>query len=517
MKIHALMLACIVVGVITGQTTTQCLFRVHVINGLTKRSVAGANVVLSSQTAEPSSGRTNADGSFSGYAASTGSYLCTVRHHGYRMTGVGMGKLVELKSGTQTDITVELEPLAVIAGRVLDQYGDPVRNAIVHTEDKLEAPGEGEYYESYSAGTTDDLGEYRIAEVEPGKHYVAVEFNTSNPRVRLRYQWPHTGGFLLYPDAMAFEQAQEVDVSAGATLRLRDVHLQIRRAVTIQGRVKPLSPSSGQQQISLRRIPAVALHSSPVVHGGVAEADGTFRVETFPGTYVLSASDMKTGKVSKPVTLEIGDQDITGLELDLDVGYELRGRIAVEGSQQIDYSSLLLNFGGQPVKLDSSGGFRADVFGATAFYTLQGLTGDWYVKDFRVSGKRITGRGFHVEPGTTDVLISLSPRGARLSIGFSIAPDGATAAMVVLLPEAGEIPDVESMISAQPDDSGRFILRGVPPGSYRVFTLDASNWVLAMRPDLLFEKHRNQAALITLQEGEEKSIAIPLQHINVEQ
>jgi hypothetical protein len=59
-------------------------------------------------------------------------------------------------------------------------------------------------------------------------------------------------------------------------------------------------------------------------------------------------------------------------------------------------------------------------------------------------------------------------------------------------------------------------VHAVPPGSYRVFTLDASNWPLLMRPDLLLEKYRNQAPLITVSEGEEKALVIQPLHINLE-
>src|SRR4029077_6804867 len=105
-------------------------------------------------------------------------------------------------SGTRTEATVEMQPLGVLAGRVLDQYGDPVRHAIIHTEDKMSIPGNDEDYESYSASITDDLGEYRIPEVEPGKHYVAVEYNSASDErergMRSRYHWPQTGGLTVY-------------------------------------------------------------------------------------------------------------------------------------------------------------------------------------------------------------------------------------------------------------------------------------------------------------------------------
>ena len=55
------------------------------------------------------------------------------------------------------------------------------------------------------AATTDDRGEYRIAEASPGKHLLAVEYSDEqirrNGRSGPRLTWPASGGFVIYPDA----------------------------------------------------------------------------------------------------------------------------------------------------------------------------------------------------------------------------------------------------------------------------------------------------------------------------
>jgi hypothetical protein len=410
-------------------------------------------------------------------------------------------------------------PLSVLAGRILDQYGDPIRHAIVRTEDEVSVPGQGQYYESFSAATTDDLGEYRIAEVEPGKHYVAAEYNSTDDErisgVRLRHRWPQTGGLVLYPDAADIEQAQQVEVTAGTTVRLNDIHLKMQRAVTISGRIVP-PPSENRQSLSLTRTAKLALHSSPMVQGGGSEADGSFKMAVLPGKYVLTASDVKTGKISKALTLEIGDRDLTGLQLELSSGYEINGRVILDGQERIDFTKLTLNFGGPTVKFNADGTFQTNLSGGKGSYMLQGLPEDWYVKTLVVGGRGITGRRFEVEQGMTDVVFTLSPRGGRISISLDEAADGVAVAYITLLPESGEVPDVESILAAEPDGSGSFAVRAVPPGSYRVFTLDASNFTLLMRPDILLEKYRNLAPLITVAEGQQKRIVIPVVKIQPE-
>ena len=97
------------------------------------------------------------------------------------------------------------------------------------------------------------------------------------------------------------------------------------------------------------------------------------------------------------------------------------------------------------------------------------------MKDVLLAGRRITARQFDIEPGTSDFALVLSPRGARVEVTLETTAQRLQPVMVMLLPESGAIPDVESVLHAEPDASGRFILAAVPPGTYRVFALDASN------------------------------------------
>jgi hypothetical protein len=507
MKFGSLVFLCFAACPLTAQIKPGTTVRVHVVDGVTGAPIAGASVVLNHDE-DRLWGRTDAGGIFAGVAQSAGGHLLTVTHKGYRMTDRGMGKEVDIRAGTGADVTVQMRPLGVFAGRVLDQFGDPVRGAIVRTEDELSLPGEGQEYESYWAATTDDLGEYRISEVEPGKHYVAVEYKSKEDRLISR-RWPQTGGLVLFPDATEIEQARQVEVAAGVTTHLEDMHLKVQRAVIIGGRIKPAPDGKTILPLSLQRLSKLALNTSALVQSAGSEPDGSFKMEAFPGKYVLTAADQKTGKMSKPLTLEVRDKDITGLELELTSGYEISGRIVAKGGARIDFSKLSLNFGGPQIKIASDGTFLTNMQVTKCYSRLQGLPDDWYVESILVAGKRIGGSWFEIEPGSTEVIYTLNPRGAHVSIGLEGGGTGLATAFVALLPEVGEVPLPDSMLSAQPDASGKFTVRAVPPGSYRVFTFDASNWGLLMRPDMLLEKHRQQAPLISVAEGEQKNIVIP--------
>jgi hypothetical protein len=146
--------------------------RIHVINSENKSPIPGAKVTIGSVVKPDSAeveGRAGNDGVLEAKPVFTGSSFVRVSSRGYRALGAGIiGKVVEIALGQVNDVVVEMLPLGVLTGRVLDQYGDPVRHAIVSTLAKAHDPHQGEYYASLFAANTDDRGEYRIANVEPG-------------------------------------------------------------------------------------------------------------------------------------------------------------------------------------------------------------------------------------------------------------------------------------------------------------------------------------------------------------
>jgi len=259
--------------------------------------------------------------------------------------------------------------------------------------------------------------------------------------------------------------------------------------------------------LSLRRAPPYLPLDTFAGHGAETEADGSFKCSVLPGTYLLSASDRKSGKMSPEMTIEVGDKDIPGIELTLDSSYEIAGRIVVDGSASLDYTKLHLSFMGERVKISSDGSFQASA-GKTAQYFLHRVPENWYIKDVTVGGQHLAGRQFELKPGTTDISFVLSPDGASVEATRARGTSIVDVAMVLLLPENGPIPDAESLLLLQSDQSGKMIAHGVPPGSYRVFGLDATNWLIATNAKQFMEKYEKSAPLIVVAAGEHKSIVV---------
>jgi hypothetical protein len=517
MKRHlvAFVLGLAVLRSIPAQTADAHRFQVRVLNSLTGAGVEGAAVVLSKSSGVVAWGKTNAAGTFDGHAPA-GRYYLNVTRKGYRPSESGaFNRPVEIQPGAESTTTVKMLQSGIIAGRVLDQFGDPVRDALVRTLDKMSDRALNEYYESLNATRTDDRGEYRITGVEPGRHYIAAEFDSQNRFPPSRFHWPDTNGWVLYPDATDIQDAVQVEAAPGQVSRLKDLRLKIQRALVIAGHVTPV-PKDTASTVSIQRAgPNLGLNLF-AVHSSSTDADGTFKISAFPGRYTLSASDQETGRISQKLSIDVRDKDIADVELKLDTGYEISGRILIDGSDQVDFSKLTLTLLGPNAKIGADGTFHAHLFSEKASYALFGLPQGWYIQDVRLNGQHVAEPVFEVQPGTSELSILLNPRGARLEVRVDAAGDALQTAFVALLPDRQVPPDLNSIPRGTRDAPGTFSFQALPPGPYRVFALDASNLFMLLRPDQFMAKFGKDAPLVTLAEAERKSIVVALTKIRPE-
>jgi len=168
-------------GVIVGQ----------VIDPASGRGVAGALVSISGPPLplppvptgpppSPPQALTTADGRFLFPDLRKGTYFITAMKAGYlngaygaRRPGGGSAPL-ELEGGEHvTDAVVPIWKWGTIAGTVVDEAGEPVVGVDVRVYRRGIASGRRQFVQA-GTGSTDDRGEYRISNLSPGDHVVAV-------------------------------------------------------------------------------------------------------------------------------------------------------------------------------------------------------------------------------------------------------------------------------------------------------------------------------------------------------
>ena len=74
------------------------------------------------------------------------------------------------------EVNFKLTPHGVVSGRIVDEDGGPVARASVQAQSYRRIDGRKQLVPSGAAGTN-DLGEYRIFGLAPGKYYLSATYN----------------------------------------------------------------------------------------------------------------------------------------------------------------------------------------------------------------------------------------------------------------------------------------------------------------------------------------------------
>jgi hypothetical protein len=188
-------------------------------------------------------------------------------------------------------IVLKMSPQSVIAGKVLDEDGEPVANLQVRAF-KMGYRGGKKQWVQTGNGQTSDIGEYRIPALQPGRYLVAT--NQSNRSLNMT-QTPGNAPLpdrpdmryaaTYYPSTLGETTAVPVDVTPGGELRGIDIRLVKTAVYRVRGRVA--APEGLRPQIVM----LMSKDGARNVPGGPARPpDYRFEIAGVPpGSYTLFA------------------------------------------------------------------------------------------------------------------------------------------------------------------------------------------------------------------------------------
>jgi len=183
-------------------------------------------------------------------------------------------------------------------------------------------------------------------------------------------------------------------------------------------------------------------------------------------------------------SVEVRDRDVEGIVVTLRPRVDVAGRVTLNGTSvrpgeiqarlDTDGPTTRIPMSRTPVAVNADGSFTIGGVPPGRFHPdirLSGQLQDSYVADVRQSGVSVLENGFDVDtvtPAPLDVI--LSPGGGTVTgIVRDVTQKPVSNAFVVLVPPAPRSMNRSLYPTATADASGRFTVRGIAPGEYRLF------------------------------------------------
>jgi protocatechuate 3,4-dioxygenase beta subunit len=477
----------------------KCSIEGQAVNAITGEPVRKAHISLEKgdrQNRADYSATTDAGGRFTIQDIDPGDYSLSAERNGFARLQYGdrgpnrPTPPFTLRAGARvSDVGFRLVPNAVIAGRVLDDDGEPLESVQVGVTHFIFQGGKRQLRPGGGA-MTDDLGEYRIFDLEPGKYYLSATYRRQTMMAMNDRGAPDTSeeeGYAptYFPGTSDPAGAVAIEITAGEVLTGEDLTLRKTRTVRVRGRVTNSMGEGLPLSVILMLMPRntrLADFSAPLRTRPARNRGGIFEFRGVPpGAYVLMARWSDDGKgyhVKQPI--DVGNDSIDGVTVLLTPGLEVKGQIRIDGPAQQTtgrYHVILEAQGpfsmgrtGAPAKEDGS--FAIENVSADHYtVNVQGLGENFYVKSMSMGDVDAMETGLDFTNGAAGTVeILLSPNGGQVE--GTVADSNqqpAAGATVVLVPDTRHREQSMLFKTATADALGHFNIKGIAPGDYKLF------------------------------------------------
>jgi hypothetical protein len=417
-----------------------------------------------------------------------GTYIIRGIAAGYLTAGKldGMSTLpnITLKPGQRiSDFKLEMVRHAVLTGRVVDEFGDPIDGIGVEAEQLT-----GDQYLSVTPGRggaeTDDRGEFHIP-VGPGRYRLKVDppIDSNLKEIRTDGTSAPLYSMTYYPSAPAPNRASVIEVKAGETAGPLDIHLLRAHPMTIGGVVSGI-PDAARPWVRVRTgddpNDLAALEPAPT------DPDGRFSIPNArPGHYWLQAMYNTGGVVMQSQTVEVtpDSANAANIELTLRGAGELTGTIEVPaglGPFKVVLQPLATRVFSKPGAegdANKEGAFRiGGILPGKYWVMVQPLPENAYIKSMQMDGAALRSGEIDLSRGAggSHLKLVIGANGGQIS-GAVPDKDGQplrnTPVEIRLLnsPSGDDPPEqqVRGLVI-----EGRYGIRNLRPGKYWLLAID---------------------------------------------
>ena len=532
-------------GIVVKQDTGAPLSRATVILQSDVAQIRGYTVI------------TSADGKFSFNDVIPGRYRLAVTRDGYVPAELGTagpegcGAPITVEAGIRrADLSIAMAPAGAIAGRLYDREGEPASNVTVQAIKTTYQNG-GRVLTSVQTTQTNDIGEYRLFYLPPGRYLVAaalenrsatantdesgsvlqVRTDTAAPASPMPPLLPNrfVNGLpgprispLYFPSSSDPKTATPIEVRAGETFQGADMIVTRVELRNIKGSVQSPDSREAFQRMTVSLISGIAQPNGGAVRSVSVHADGSFEIPSvFPGSYTLLASGTdSTGRLIGRVAVDVFETDVQNVAIAVSKGLSVSGRIISDETEAV---GRILGVVLVPTTEDRSiqnlldlnskvtnGTFTIDAIppGNYQAWIAYSSPIPIYVKSVRLGSSDVRS-GFRFETQSNASLeIAVGSNGGMID-GVILNSKGqpVRGATVVLVPDASLRQRSSSFKTATTDTTGAFRINGIGPGDYKVFSWEAVETSAWEDPDFLrsFEV-RGQS--LTILEGTRQTVQL---------
>jgi len=386
-----------------------------------------------------------------------------------------LGDLITLEDGeTRAGVKLRFLHSATISGRVLDPHGDPATDVTV----TLLKPGRdlGErVLVRYRGASTNDRGEYRLDDIVPGQYYLHAE------------QPPELAG--TEPLAQQFlggaresKNSAILNIHEGENLPDVDFHLTSEAPVQVHGRVMGMPDTvNNADSVTIFLSPANEYVETYTGSEQALKPPGyAFSFDLTPGRYRIDATAQIEGKIwtaSQFVDTRQASDDVL---LTLAPVRDVKGRLRIEGLGGPSAGSFDIRLTRRAIGPRISAPVAAD-----GIFTLRQVPpGEWilninplppgaFLKAARLGDQDIRFARMGISPGSEEsVTIVISMNTAQVH-GEVDAGSGDSKRAGILLAPTGQYSTLTRFYyDVAADDSGKFELKDLAPGKYKIFALE---------------------------------------------
>jgi protocatechuate 3,4-dioxygenase beta subunit len=516
---------------------------------------------------------TDADGRYEFRDLPAGRFSIAAMKSGYVNVQYGQtrpfepGKSIELADAQVIEkADIVLPRGSVIAGRIVDEFGEPVTDAMVSAMRSVWSGGRRRLQPSGRMSQTNDLGQFRIFGLPPGDYYVSAQFRSGETMVldmvsasmvgAAASNAPASGyASTYYPGTTSPADAQKIALAVGQEMQGADFALTPVRLVKIAGSVvrsdgRPmegamvnLMPRNLEGGFFMMERTGRTDKNGAFTIGGVAPGDYNLQVRGLQismsggGDNAMFTTRMAAIAGEEPevgvAPVIAGGEDVANVVIVTSKGGTAAGRVTFEGGAQPQSLSgirmtttptenegptMVFPAGPNaqpPGAVQPDGSFELRGLSGNRLVRATGLPQGWVLKSVRVDGQDVTDAGFDFKPGSavTGLEVVVTNRSTDLS-GTVVSSNGPVKDYTVVVfadePAKWALPSSRYVTATRGDQDGRFKIRNLPPGEYyaaAVEYLAQGEWG---DPEVL-ERLRAKASRITLTDGAPKTVELRIQ------